>query len=73
MHSLSAKAQASQQALRDASAAYQAVVDRVIEDPLSPFVHELRIAEERVAEAATQWALDFTEGMEDIHHPPTRG
>jgi hypothetical protein len=66
MHILSAKAQASQQALRDASDAYQSVVERVIEDPRSPFVHELRIAEERVAEAAARWALDFTEGVEDV-------
>ncbi len=62
MTNLSAKAQHSQQALRDASVAYQAVVDQVISDPSGPFVEKLREAEERVAEAAARWALDFEEG-----------
>jgi hypothetical protein len=56
------KARAAQQALRAASARYQEVVDRVIEDPRGPFVHELREAEERVAEAAARWALEYIEG-----------
>ncbi len=64
MVNLSDKARAAQQALRDASAAYQAVVDRVIENPRGPFVQELREAEERVAEAAASWALEYTEGAE---------
>jgi hypothetical protein len=64
MVNLSDKARAAQQALKDASAAYQAVVDRVIEDPTGPFIKELRDAEERVAEAAASWALDYAEGVE---------
>jgi len=40
------------------------VVDQVIENPLGPFVHKLREAEERVAEAAASWALEYTEGVE---------
>ena len=48
----------------DASAQYQVVVDRVIEDPRGAFVHELREAEERVAEAAARWALEYVEGAE---------
>jgi len=61
---LSEKARAAQQALREASTEYQAVVDRVIEDPRGPFVHKLREAEERVAEAAARWALEYIEGSE---------
>jgi len=61
---LSDKAQAAQEALRDASAKYQAIVDRVIDNPRGPFVEELREAEERVAEAAARWALDYEEGAE---------
>jgi hypothetical protein len=64
MASLSTKAQAAQQALRDASSAYQEVVTRVIEDPRGPFVEHLRVAEERVAEAAARWALEYLEGAE---------
>jgi hypothetical protein len=64
MVNLSDKAKAAQQALRDASAQYQVVVDRVIEDPRGAFVHELREAEERVAEAAARWALEYIEGAE---------
>jgi hypothetical protein len=64
MVNLSDKAQAAQQALRDASADYQAVVDHVIQDPRGPFVHKLREAEERVAEAAASWALEYAEGVE---------
>jgi hypothetical protein len=64
MANLSEKARAAQQALRDASAKYQAVVDRVIEDPTGPFLKELRDNEERVAEAAASWALEYTEGVE---------
>ncbi len=64
MVNLSDKARAAQQALREASAAYQAVVDRVIEDPRGPFVQKLREAEERVAETAASWALEYTEGAE---------
>jgi hypothetical protein len=63
MTNLSDKARASQQALRDASAEYKKVVDQVIENPLGPFVHKLREAEERVAEAAASWALEYTEGV----------
>jgi hypothetical protein len=64
MAHLSDKAQAAQQALRDASARYQEVVASVIEDPRGPFVHRLREAEERVAEAAASWALEYIEGAE---------
>jgi hypothetical protein len=64
MTNLSAKAQASQQALREASAAYQAMVDHVIENPRGQFLEKLREAEERVAEAAARWALDYAEGAE---------
>jgi hypothetical protein len=39
-------------------------VDRVIEDPTGPFLKELRDNEERVAEAAASWALEYTEGVE---------
>jgi len=63
--SLSEKALAAQHDLREASAAYQVVVDRVIEDPRGPFVHELREAEERVSEeAAARWALEYLEGSD---------
>jgi hypothetical protein len=61
---LSDKARDAQQALRDASGEYQKVVERVIEDPRGPFVHQLREAEERVAEAAARWALEYIEGLE---------
>jgi hypothetical protein len=61
---LSEKARAAQQALRDASAEYQAVVDSVIENPRGPFLEKLREAEERVGEAAARWALDYVEGAE---------
>ena len=61
---LSEKAQASQQALREASAAYQALVERVIANPRGPFLEQLREAEERVGEAAARWALDYVEGAE---------
>jgi hypothetical protein len=64
MENLSEKARASQQSLREASAAYQAVVDQVIEDPRGQFVEKLRRAEERVSEAAARWALDYVEGVE---------
>jgi hypothetical protein len=64
MAHLSDKARASQQALRDASTQYQAVVDQVIEDPRGPFVERLRDAGERVAEAAARWALDYIDGAE---------
>jgi len=64
MANLSDKAQAAQQALRDASAKYQVVVDRVIEDPTGPFLKDLRDNEERVAEAAAGWALAYAEGVE---------
>jgi hypothetical protein len=64
MVNLSDKAHASQQALREASADYQAVVEQVIADPRGPFVEKLREAEERVAEAAARWALDYMEGAE---------
>lgn len=64
MVNLSDKARASQQALQEASTQYQAVVDQVIEDPRGPFVERLREAEERVAEAAARWALDYLEGAE---------
>jgi hypothetical protein len=69
MANLSDKARAAQQALRDASANYQAVVDRVIEDPTGPFIKQLRDSEERVAEAAARWALQYAEGLE----PPSVG
>lgn len=64
MINLSDKAKAAQQALRDASAKYQEVVERVIEDPTGPFLKDLRDNEERVAEAAASWALEYAEGME---------
>jgi len=69
MVNLSDKAKAAQQALRDASAKYQAIVDRVIEDPTGPFLKDLRDCEERVAEAAASWALQYVEGVE----PPSAG
>jgi hypothetical protein len=69
MANLSDKAQAAQQALREASTKYQAVVDRVIADPTGPFLKDLRDNEERVAEAAASWALAFVEGVE----PPSGG
>jgi hypothetical protein len=62
MVNLSEKALAAQQALREASAAYQAVVDRVIENPRGQFVEKLREAEERVGETAARWALEYAEG-----------
>ncbi len=65
---LSEKAQASQQALREAAAAYQTVVDQVIENPQGRFVERLREAEEQVAEAAARWALDFVEGVQRGEH-----
>ncbi len=64
MVTLSDKAQAAQQALREASAAYQALVERVIEDPRGPFIQKLREAEERVSETAASWALEYAEGAE---------
>jgi len=64
MVNLSEKARAAQQALRDASAEYQAVVNSVIEDPRGPFLEKLCEAEERVAETAARWALDYAEGAE---------
>jgi hypothetical protein len=69
MVNLSEKARAAQQALRDASADYQAVVDQVIEDPRGPFVHRLREAEARVAEVAALWALEYAEGAEPASGP----
>jgi hypothetical protein len=66
MVNLSEKARAAQQALREASAAYQAVVNRVIEDPRGQFFQELREAEERVAETAASWALEYAEGAESV-------
>jgi hypothetical protein len=65
MVNLSQKARTAQQALREASAEYQKVVDRVIEDPRGPFVHALRAAEERVADAAARWALEYLEGARE--------
>jgi hypothetical protein len=64
MANLSDKALVAQQALRDASSKYQAVVERVIEDPTGPFLKDLRDSEERVAEAAASWALAYSEGVE---------
>jgi hypothetical protein len=64
MMNLSDKARTAQQALRDASAEYQAIVDRVIENPRGPFVEKLREAEEHVAEAAARWALEYVEGAQ---------
>ena len=64
MANLSDKALVAQQALRDASSKYQAVVERVIEDPTGPFLKDLRDNEERVAEAAASWALAYSEGVE---------
>jgi hypothetical protein len=40
------------------------VVDRVIDDPRGPFSQRLREAEERVAETAASWALEYAEGVE---------
>ncbi len=59
---LSERAQRAQDALRAASKEYQAIVDRMIADPRGPFVEKLREAEERVAETAARWALEFEEG-----------
>jgi hypothetical protein len=64
MANLSEKAQKSQQGLRDATVQYQALVERVIKDPRGPFIEQMREAEERVAEAATRWALDYETGLE---------
>jgi hypothetical protein len=64
MVNLSDKARAAQQALREASTAYQAVVDRLIENPQGHFLQELREAEERVAETAASWTLEYAEGAE---------
>lgn len=63
--SLSAKALACQQALRDAADSYTRIVARVIDDPRGPFIAELREAEERVGEAAASYALAFAEGDRD--------
>lgn len=63
---LSAKAQACQEALRDAADAYAKLVERVIADPRGPFIAELREAEEKVGEAAASYALAFVEGDEDV-------
>jgi 23S rRNA-/tRNA-specific pseudouridylate synthase len=64
MANLSAKAAASKQALRQASQDYLAIVEKVIENPRGQFVEKLREAEERVAEKAVRWALDYEEGVE---------
>lgn len=64
MVNFSEKAQASQQALRQALAEYQAVVEQIIDDPRVPFVEKLRGSEERVAEAAARWVLDYVEDVE---------
>jgi hypothetical protein len=64
MVNLSDKAQSAQQALREAAAAYQALVERVIEDPRGPFIQKLREAEEHVSETAASWALEYAEGAE---------
>jgi hypothetical protein len=64
MATLSDKARSSQQALRDAAAKYQAVVDRIVEDPRGEFFEELRYAGDGVADAATRFALDYAEGAE---------
>ena len=61
---LSERAQQAQDALRAASKDYQAVVERVIADPRGAFVEKLREAEERVAEAAARWAIEYEEGAE---------
>lgn len=61
---LSEKAIRAQDALRAASKDYLAIVERVIANPRGPFVEQLREAEERVAEAAARWALEFEEGVE---------
>ena len=64
MEHLSEKAQAAQQALRDAAAEYVKVVQEVIDDPRGQFVERLRHAEERVSDAALRWALEYAEGAE---------
>jgi len=64
MASLSEDARAAQQALRDASVEYQAIVDSLIENPQGQFLEKLREAEEHVAEAATLWALAYLKGAE---------
>jgi cell division septum initiation protein DivIVA len=61
---LSDKAQAAQKSLRDAAAEYQALVERVIEDPRGSFIEQLRRAEERVGETAARWALEYEAGAE---------
>jgi hypothetical protein len=40
------------------------VVDRLIENPQGHFLQELREAEERVAETAASWTLEYAEGAE---------
>jgi hypothetical protein len=67
---LSEKAQAAQQTLRAAAAAYSQVVERVLGDPRGPFLAELRESEERVGEAAAAYALAFVKG--DTDHYPDR-
>ena len=67
---LSEKAQAAQQALREAAAAYSQVVERVLDDPRGPFIAELREAEEKVGEAAASYAIAFVEG--GMEHEPDR-
>jgi cell division septum initiation protein DivIVA len=62
MTNLSERAQRAQEALRTAAKEYQVIVDRVIADPRGRFVEQLRQAEERVAEAASRWALEYEEG-----------
>lgn len=64
MANLSEKAQQAQQALRDAAAAYQAVVEEVVADPSGTFVERLRNAEMAVSDAAARWALEYAEGAE---------
>ncbi|MGC9962991.1 MAG: hypothetical protein ABSE47_13950 [Acidimicrobiales bacterium] len=67
---LSGKAQAAQETLREAAAAYSQVVERVLGDPRGPFIAELREAEERVGEAAAAYALAFVGG--EMDHDPDR-
>jgi hypothetical protein len=64
MEHLSEKAQSARQALVDAAAEYQKVVDQVVEEPHGQYLERLRHAGENVAGAAARFVLEYTEGLE---------
>ena len=64
MEHLSERAQAAQQALRDAADHYQKVVEEVLDDPNGEFVERLRHAQQQVSDAALRWALEYAQGAE---------